>query len=286
MVGSFGKYVRDVILDDAGMMLVTLRTGELTAPGWIERYDISGALPKKRADALFSIESTLGLPVCFDIKHGTDKNSAADDSIYFAVRRATGTDTTTFGIHQLTGVDGAFPEVKQIYKNSDHPLSAGGNNRQDADIAFDWAGNLVWFENANEEIVSIAIPRAGSTVTLMTKSADTISTGGSTSVGRDGQALTDFSLLQNYPNPFNPSTVIGYTLPSNARVTVTVFDLLGNVVTEVFAGEGQQGYNAVAWNATNRTGAKVASGMYLYRVTALMNDGRAFTDTKRMLLLK
>jgi flagellar hook assembly protein FlgD len=286
LVGSFGKYVRDVILDDAGKMLVTLRTGELTAPGWVERYDISGTLPKTRSDVGISIETTLGVPVCFDIKHGSNKTSAADDSIYFAVRRTVGSDTTTFGIHQVTNMEEFAPDVKQIYKNSDHPLSAGGNNRQDADIAFDWAGNLVWFENANEEIVSIATPRTGSSVTLTTKSADTISTTGSTAVGRDGHLLTDFSLMQNFPNPFNPSTVIGYTLPAAARVSVTVYDLLGNVVNEVFSGEGQTGYNAVEWNASNRTGAKVASGMYLYRVTALLNDGRAFTDTKRMLLLK
>lgn len=286
LIGSFGKYARDVVIDDAGMMLVTLRTGELAAPGWIERYDISSGLPKKRSDALISIESALGLPVCFEIKHGTDKNSAADDTIYYAVRRATGADTTTFGIHQMTGIDGAFPEVKQIYKNSDHPLSIGGNNRQDADIALDWGGNLIWFENGNEEIVMIATPRAGSSVTLTTHSADSIALSGTSSVGRGGQNVTDFTLLQNFPNPFNPSTVIGFTIPVNARVSVAVYDLLGNLVNELYSGDAQQGYHAVVWNATNRSGAKAASGMYLYRVTAQLSDGRAYTDTKRMLLLK
>ncbi|MBI2429503.1 MAG: T9SS type A sorting domain-containing protein [Ignavibacteriales bacterium] len=271
LVGAFGLYARDVVIDDAGGMTVTLRTGELTHPGFIERYDISGGLPKKRSDATFSIESTLGLPVCFEIKRGTDLNSASDDTLYFAVRRSTGSDTTTFGIHQLTNIDGFFPEVKQVYKNSDHPSSAGGNNRQDADIALDWAGNIIWFENGNEEIVMIAVPRTGSSVTLTTKSADTITVSGS---------------VGNYPNPFNPTTTISYQLPKDAHATVVVYDLLGNIVKELFSGAASGGYNAVVWNATNNAGTKVSSGMYLYRVTAQLSDGRTFTDVKRMLMLK
>lgn len=286
LVGSFGLFARDVVIDDAGKMFVTLRTGELTAPGYIERYDISGTLPIKRTDAITSIASPLGLPVCFEIKHGSDLNSATDDTIYYAVRRASGTDTTTFGIHEITTFDGAFPEVKQIYKNSDHPLSLGGNNRQDADIALDWAGNIVWFENANEEIVMIATPRSTPTVTLTTQGPDLISLAIVASTEREDRALTDFTLHQNFPNPFNPSTMISYILPSDARVSVVVYDLLGNVVNELYNGNAQQGYNAVLWNTSNRNGGKVASGMYLYRVSAVMNDGRSCTDTKRMLLLK
>lgn len=285
LVASLGLYVRDVVIDDAGALTVTVRTGELAAPGYIERYDISSGLPKKRSDAVYSIESTLGLPVCFEIKHGADLNSASDDTLYFAVRRASGTDTTTFGIHQLTGIE-AFPEVKQVYKNSDHPLSAGGNNRQDADIALDWAGNIVWFENGNEEIVMIAVPRAGSSVTLTTKSADTITVSGTSSVGDKESMPKGFSLNQNYPNPFNPTTTISYQIPTDAHATVVVYDVLGNVVNELFNGPANSGYNAVVWNGLNNAGAKISSGMYLYRVTAQLNDGRTFTDVKRMLMLK
>lgn len=286
LIASFGLYARDVVIDDGGRMTVTLRTAELTAPGYIERFDISSGLPKKRSDNTFSIETTFGVPVCFAIKHGTDKNTASDDTLYFAVRRTSGTDTTTYGIHQLINIDTFFPEAKQIYKNSDHPLSAGGNNRQDADIALDWAGNIVWFENGNEEIVMIATPRSGSTVTLTTKGYDTVTVQNSLSVGGQENIPTEFALNQNYPNPFNPSTVISYSLPANAKVSVVVYDVLGNIVSELFNGEAQQGYNAIVWNAANSFGAKVASGMYLYKVSAQLSDGRSFTDTKRMLLLK
>lgn len=285
LVVSLGQYARDVIIDDAGHLLVTVRTGELTAPGYIERYDISGGLPKQRSDANLQVVSDLGLPVCFEIKRGTDLNSASDDTIFYAVRRASGSDTTTFGIHQLTHIDGFF-ELKQIYKNSDNPLSLGGNNRQDADIALDYAGNIIWFENGNEEIVMIAPPRVGATVTHSVRAYDTVSVDAISSVGGSGNIPNTFALNQNYPNPFNPSTMISYQIPSDGRVSVVIYDVLGNVVSELFNGTANAGYNAVVWNASNNAGTKVASGMYLYRVTAELNDGRSFSDVKRMLLLK
>ncbi|MDP1676017.1 MAG: FlgD immunoglobulin-like domain containing protein [Bacteroidota bacterium] len=285
LVASLGLYVRDVILDDEGKMLVTLRTDELTPPGYVERYDISGALPKKRSDALLQEATEFGLPVCFALKHGTDLNSASDDTIYYAVRRGLGTDNTTYGIHQLTAFDG-FSERKQIYKNDDNPLSAGGNNRQDADIALDWGGNIIWFENGNEEIVMIAVPRIGSTVTLTTRAYDTISVAASNSVGSGSVSPDEFMLNQNYPNPFNPSTTISYQIPTDAKVTVMVYDLLGNIVSELFDGFANAGYNAIVWDATNKAGSKVSSGMYLYRINAYLNDGRMFAEVRRMMLLK
>jgi flagellar hook assembly protein FlgD len=80
--------------------------------------------------------------------------------------------------------------------------------------------------------------------------------------------------------------MISYTLPAKANVSIIIYDILGNVVNELFSGEAQQGYNAVVWNSSNASGAKAASGMYLYRITAQLSDGRSFTDVKRMLLLK
>lgn len=282
-----GAYCRDVVIDDGGALFVTLRTGAAgTAPGYVERYDISGSLPKKRTDAQFSVTHSTGQPVCFALEHGPDRNSASDDTVYYSIRGLNGSDTNNIGIHQITGIEGAFPEAKRIFKSGDVPGSLGGNNNATADIALDWAGNIVWFENANEEIFMIAPPRAGATVTRATKGYDTISVTNSLSVNPNASAPHSFSLEQNYPNPFNPSTVISYTLPANGRVTLTVVDILGNVVTELYRGEASEGFHAVTWNATNSSGLRAASGMYLYRISAELSDGRTMTETKRMLLLK
>ncbi len=286
LVASLGLYVRDVVIDDAGFLLVTLRSGVTgIAPGYIERYDISGSLPINRIGATLSITHSSGLPVCFAIQRGPDKNSAIDDTVYYSIRGANATDTANLGIHQITNIDGFF-EAKRIFKSGDVEGSIGGNNNANADLALDWAGNIVWFENSNEEIFMITPPRSGAVVTRTTKGYDTISVLNSLSVNNEGSIPKEFSLNQNYPNPFNPSTQISYTLPTNAKISVVVYDILGNIVNDLFTGDGSQGYNVVTWNGTNNSGVKVSSGMYLYRLTAQLSDGRSFTDAKRMLLLK
>ena len=76
----------------------------------------------------------------------------------------------------------------------------------------------------------------------------------------------EFALLSNYPNPFNPITSIRYNLESNSNVKITVYDLLGNVVNELFQGTQMAGINNVSWNATNNMGESISSGVYIYKV--------------------
>ncbi len=287
LILAAGAYVRDVVIDDGGYLFATIRTSASgVAPGYVERFDITGALPKGRADAAFSVTHSTGLPVGYALEHGPDRNSASDDTVYYSIRGLNGSDTNNIGIHQITNIDGAFPETKRIFKSGDVPGSLGGNNNANADIALDWAGNIIWFENANEEIFMVAPPRAAATITRVTKGYDTVTVSNSTSVASETGVPAEFALNQNYPNPFNPSTMISYSMPVNGTVNVTVYDILGNVVMELFNGTAQQGYNSLMWNASNASGAKVSSGMYLYRITAQLSDGRSYTDTKRMLLLK
>ncbi|MBD3169796.1 MAG: T9SS type A sorting domain-containing protein [candidate division Zixibacteria bacterium] len=93
---------------------------------------------------------------------------------------------------------------------------------------------------------------------------------------RENRIPTSFSLFQNYPNPFNPSTTIKYQLPSNSKVKLDVYNLLGQKVKSLVNEWQTAGYKAVHWDASG-----YASGIYFYRLTA----GK-FTETKRMLLLK
>jgi len=86
----------------------------------------------------------------------------------------------------------------------------------------------------------------------------------------------DFNLLQNYPNPFNPATEISFALPFASDVKLQVFNTLGQIVATLHEGHLEAGAHSYTWD-----GSTVASGVYLYKLTA-----GGFIETKKMVLLK
>jgi photosystem II stability/assembly factor-like uncharacterized protein len=78
-----------------------------------------------------------------------------------------------------------------------------------------------------------------------------------------------YELSQNFPNPFNPATAIRFGLPQAERVTLKVYNLLGEeVVTPINNEPKEAGYHVVIWDGRNQAGRPVASGMYIYRLHA------------------
>ncbi len=92
---------------------------------------------------------------------------------------------------------------------------------------------------------------------------------------------SEYSLQQNYPNPFNPSTTIKFALPVEAKVTVTLYNALGQRVNEIVSNNFTAGVQTVNFNAS-----ELASGMYIYQISAQGVDGSNFVDTKKMMLMK
>ena len=93
---------------------------------------------------------------------------------------------------------------------------------------------------------------------------------------------TSFSLAQNYPNPFNPTTVVRFGVPEHAVVSLAVYNTLGQKVATLLDGEKiEAGYHEVSFGA-----ARLATGLYLCRMSATGSNGMHFTDTKKMLLVK
>lgn len=86
----------------------------------------------------------------------------------------------------------------------------------------------------------------------------------------------EFTLAQNYPNPFNPSTKIKLALPISANVKLTVYNAIGQQVTQIVNNYMEAGYHSVDFNASN-----LPSGMYFYKIKA-----GNFESVKKMLLVK
>jgi len=97
-----------------------------------------------------------------------------------------------------------------------------------------------------------------------------------------------FLTTQNYPNPFNGATLIEYELPEASDVELIVYDLTGQAVVYLVRGLRDVGRHRVNWNGKSRGGARVASGIYFYRITTFPNQvpGQSFNVTKRMIHLK
>ena len=87
---------------------------------------------------------------------------------------------------------------------------------------------------------------------------------------------TEFLLSQNYPNPFNPSTTFRCSIPTQSKVVIKVYDILGNEIATLMDEEKSIGTYELTWNAEN-----LPSGVYFYQLKAGSN-----IETKKMLLLK
>ena len=98
-----------------------------------------------------------------------------------------------------------------------------------------------------------------------------------TSIGKQiGLIYLTFVLNQNYPNPFNPSTIISYSIPSEGKVTIKIYNVLGQEIKTLINRTETAGNHQIIFNAGN-----LSSGIYLYRIQA--GD---YTQTKKMILLK
>lgn len=82
-----------------------------------------------------------------------------------------------------------------------------------------------------------------------------------------------FALEQNYPNPFaadknNFATTIRYALPEPSRVTIRIYDMLGQLVRTLADNAQDAGFHRVQWDGRNSAGKQVAAGIYFYRMQA------------------
>lgn len=85
-----------------------------------------------------------------------------------------------------------------------------------------------------------------------------------------------FELSHNYPNPFNPVTTIQYSLPNDQFVKLSVFNIKGEVVSELVNGNVIAGIHRVDFY-----GNDLVSGQYFYKI-----ETKGFSKIRKMLLIK
>jgi hypothetical protein len=90
-----------------------------------------------------------------------------------------------------------------------------------------------------------------------------------------------FALSQNYPNPFNPSTIISYRLPIEGMVQLEVYDIMGRTLATLVNGEKPAGQYTATFD-----GSKFTSGIYFYRLNVMARNGKSFSQTNKMILVK
>jgi len=99
--------------------------------------------------------------------------------------------------------------------------------------------------------------------------------------GDETGAAYAYKLGQNYPNPFNPTTTIKFSMKAKGHVSIKIYNVAGQLVKNLVDGVYEKGPHSVAWDGTNNLGAKVASGVYFYKM-----ETKDFSQTKKMVLLR
>jgi hypothetical protein len=99
---------------------------------------------------------------------------------------------------------------------------------------------------------------------------------GATPVEDEGSFPESYGLLQNYPNPFNPTTSIRYSVPELTKISLRVYDVLGNEIATLVNEQKERGVYTIKFDAS-----QLVSGIYLYRLQA-----GSFIETKKMILLR
>jgi hypothetical protein len=92
---------------------------------------------------------------------------------------------------------------------------------------------------------------------------------------------SDFELFQNYPNPFNPETTIKFNLKKSSRVTLTIYNSLGQKIRTLVNRRMSAGVHEITWNTLDNSGLSMASGVYFFRLST-----GSSSQTKKMMFVK
>ncbi|MFZ2322391.1 MAG: T9SS type A sorting domain-containing protein [Ignavibacteriaceae bacterium] len=297
----------DGIIETGSNQWVLLRTGSSGIVGGSDNSYVNGILGRGVSNGGGQVE--IDFPVGEGMKYRPISFSfdapANSTGHYFWVQMIsgnanTGSSTFTGGINKVSelryyeagylqnngsaSAESVF-QISPTYSTDDSVIA--GN--QDLRVAYSLDNRTTWngagptdhTTDLTNVPTTIASDSLNPNISIPTGSSIFISlayaTGGVNPVTLEGSSIVDrWYLDQNYPNPFNPSTIIKYGMPSQSNVRLIVYNIIGEVVTELVNEIQSPGNYSVKWDASN-----VNSGVYFIKIKA---DN--FVSIKKMLLIK
>ena len=146
-------------------------------------------------------------------------------------------------------------------------------------LSYDWT-----VPNVSSNICRIRIVQDNQATANYTDDSGDFTITSPSDVSNNQKPAEKFIFYPAYPNPFNPTTKISYYLPQQSRITLKIYDLLGNEVTTLVNGSEPEGNHELILDASGWT-----SGIYFYKIqaVAINSDLRnSFVQTKKIILLK
>jgi hypothetical protein len=225
------------------------------------------------------------IPVAVDIKPGSCPNSINVGSnglitvaiLGSATFNVTNIDPTTIQIYGVSSTgwyqygDAAGPYAGFTAECNDCG-TAGPDGYTDLKVKFDTQALMAALQYnppMNKECrPAILVGYLNNGMRIMGRDIIRFVVGGNPKETEETAEVTGFALLQNTPNPFSPSTAITYALPAATHTRLAVYDIVGREVAVLVDRAESQGMHTVSWNGTDKAGAQLPSGVYLYRLTA------------------
>ncbi|MDZ7725411.1 MAG: FlgD immunoglobulin-like domain containing protein [candidate division KSB1 bacterium] len=240
------------------------------------------------------------------------KRAFASDSVYYSSVFYTGENATVIIPAAIHPCDAAGEELQtgdeiavfntggvccgsEVWNESNAALTVWGDNPMTDETDGMLSGDTLIFRiydksrgvemQALAEFESPGQPvYAANSLSVLTESAG----GAPVGVGQNAELPDGFRCYANYPNPFNPETVIQYDLARSSKVSLAIYNLLGQHVRTLVSGPMPAGSHRIVWDSRNQFGRRVASGVYLYRITVKETSGGkiCLDETHKMLHIR
>ena len=258
--------------------------GIKTQPGHgdMQYFIIGGQLPKGLRIITYSMGvygSIYGVPLESGVFNFTLKAVPWDCIDCYSC-----SDTATYTLTIINNPPDITSPNSVILENGQITYNASATDPEENEIEFIFENYPEWL-TPDSTFISGTPPTdaQNSTFTLIAtdgEMADTLEVAvqlnSDVAVQTENKIPESFALLPNYPNPFNPSTHIRFAVPHTTHVNLSVYNINGKKVTELWNGQQQVGYHDIEWQTS-----QFPSGTYLIRMEA-----GEFKQVRKCLLLR